>query len=29
MIGTADMSITGITADGKEFKIFERGEWAF
>ncbi|MBR2930709.1 MAG: aminopeptidase [Clostridia bacterium] len=29
MIGTKDMSITGITADGKEVKIFEGGEWAF
>ena len=29
MIGTADLSITGITKDGREVKIFERGEWAF
>jgi aminopeptidase len=29
MIGTKDMSITGITADGREVKIFEDGEWAF
>ena len=29
MIGTSDLSITGITADGREVKIFERGEWAF
>ena len=29
MIGTKDMSITGITADGREVKIFENGEWAF
>lgn len=29
MIGTADLSITGVTRDGSEVKIFERGEWAF
>ena len=29
MIGTADMSIVATTADGKEVKIFENGEWAF
>ena len=29
MIGTADMSITGITADGRELPIFESGNWAF
>ena len=29
MIGTKDMSITGITVDGCEVKIFENGEWAF
>ena len=29
MIGTADLSITGIDKDGKEIKIFENGEWAF
>ena len=29
MIGTKDMTITGITADGREVKIFEDGEWAF
>ena len=29
MIGTKDLSITGITADGREVKIFENGEWAF
>ncbi len=29
MIGTADLSIVGTTEDGREVKIFERGEWAF
>ncbi len=29
MIGTADMSITGITEDGKRVPIFENGTWAF
>ena len=29
MIGTADLSITGVTADGKEIAIFRDGEWAF
>ena len=29
MIGTADLSITAKTADGKEIRIFENGEWAF
>jgi aminopeptidase len=29
MIGTKDMSIVATTADGKEIKIFENGEWAF
>jgi aminopeptidase len=29
MIGTADLSITGIKEDGSEFKIFENGNWAF
>ena len=29
MIGTADMSITAVCADGKEVKILESGEWAF
>ena len=29
MIGTSDLSITGIDANGKEIKIFENGEWAF
>ena len=29
MIGTADMSITAVTNDGREVAIFEDGEWAF
>ena len=29
MIGTADMSIKAICADGREVQIFENGEWAF
>ncbi len=29
MIGTADLSITALTEEGKEIKIFENGEWAF
>lgn len=29
MIGTADLSITAYTRDGKKVKIFENGEWAF
>ncbi len=29
MIGTADMSITALTKDGRTVKIFENGEWAF
>ena len=29
MIGTSDMSIIAVTADGKEVPIFENGEWAF
>lgn len=29
MIGSADLSVTGRTADGKTVKIFENGEWAF
>ena len=28
MMGSADMSITGITYDGKEVAVFEQGEWA-
>lgn len=29
MIGTSDLSITGIKKDGSEFAIFENGLWAF
>ena len=29
MIGTRDMSIVGITKDGKRVQIFENGNWAF
>ena len=29
MIGTDDMTITGSTEAGEEFKIFENGTWAF
>ncbi len=29
MIGTPDMSIVGITAEGREVPIFTNGEWAF
>jgi len=29
MIGTADMCITGIKADGEELPLFENGNWAF
>ena len=29
MIGTRDLSITGITRDGKRVPIFENGTWAF
>ncbi len=29
MIGTKDLSIVGIKRDGREFKIFENGVWAF
>lgn len=29
MIGTRDMSIVGITKDGKKVQIFENGTWAF
>jgi len=28
MMGSADMSIVGVTYDGKEVKVFEGGEWA-
>ena len=29
MIGTADMSIKAVCADGSEVTVFENGEWAF
>ena len=29
MIGSRDMSIVGITKDGKRVQIFENGNWAF
>ncbi|MPM66352.1 Aminopeptidase 2 [bioreactor metagenome] len=29
MIGTEDLSITGISADGNETHIFQNGNWAF
>ena len=29
MIGTSDLSIVGITRDGKRVQIFENGNWAF
>ena len=29
MVGTADLSITGLTADGKETEVFTSGDWAF
>lgn len=29
MIGTSDMSITAVCADGREVAIFRNGEWAF
>ena len=29
MIGTKDMSIKAILADGREIDIFKDGEWAF
>ena len=29
MIGTADLSITAITRDGKTVPIFRKGNWAF
>jgi aminopeptidase len=28
MIGTADLSITGIKADGREIPVFRDGEWS-
>ncbi len=29
MVGSPDMDITGLTADGKTVQIFNKGEWAF
>ncbi len=29
MLGSADMSIVGVTADGKRVQIFKNGNWAF
>ncbi len=29
MIGTSDLSVVGITKDGKRVQIFEKGNWAF
>lgn len=29
MVGSADLSIIGITADGTEIAVFENGNWAF
>ena len=29
MIGTADLSVTAVCADGKRVKVFENGVWAF
>lgn len=29
MVGSLDMDITGLTADGKTVQIFKNGEWAF
>ena len=29
MIGSEDMDIVGITADGEEVQIFKNGEWVF
>ena len=29
MIGTADLDIDGVTADGKTVAIFRNGNWAF
>lgn len=27
MVGTKDLTITGITKDGQEIKVFENGDW--
>ena len=29
MIGTSDLSIVGVTRDGKRVQIFKDGNWAF
>lgn len=29
MVGSEDLNIVGITEDGEEFQIFEKGNWAF
>ena len=29
MLGTADLSITGYTKDGREIAVFRDGNWAF
>ncbi|MGX8698660.1 MAG: aminopeptidase, partial [bacterium] len=29
MVGTADLSVTGITADGQEIPVFINGNFAF
>lgn len=29
MVGTADLKVTGKTADGREITVFENGTWAF
>ncbi|MBR4943353.1 MAG: aminopeptidase, partial [Clostridia bacterium] len=29
MIGSRDMSIVGVTKDGRRVQIFENGNWAF
>jgi aminopeptidase len=29
MIGSADLDITGVDADGREIPIFRNGGWAF
>lgn len=29
MVGTEDLTITGITADGTEVTVFENGDWSF
>ena len=29
MIGTADLEIDGVTADGKVVPLFRKGNWAF